>query len=168
MSLTLALALVLQTGEGSPGIIDLSEDEYDSVVEFSETSPALPFSLGNIQFSGFIAAGWFETGDDGARPADSFEIRQSHFFAEAEVWENVSVFAELRLVPQGEDTNPGPLTGELYAHFRNVAGNQQDTNLGLKVGRVDLPFGEEYLWQDQNPNVLISPSAAFPYGFDEG
>ena len=38
----------------------------------------------------------------------------------------------------------------------------------MKLGRIDIPFGDEYLWQDAIDNPLITNSAAYPYGWDEG
>ena len=38
----------------------------------------------------------------------------------------------------------------------------------MKIGRMDLPFGEDYLTQDVVDNPLVTLSAAYPYGFDEG
>ncbi len=40
--------------------------------------------------------------------------------------------------------------------------------MGIKVGRFDIPFGEEYLWQDAIDNPLITSSAPYVYGWDEG
>jgi len=57
---------------------------------------------------------------------------------------------------------------ELYAHFRNVLKKWGDDLLSIKVGRVDMPFGEEYLWQDAPDNPLIANSAPYPWLWDEG
>ena len=52
-------------------------------------------------------------------------------------------------------------------HFYDISLTDSVT-FGLKLGRIDIPFGEEYLWQDAIDNPLITNSAAYPYGWDEG
>jgi hypothetical protein len=87
---------------------------------------------------------------------------------EATAWEDVSFFLEVQANRLGKDPEKFVRTGEVHAHFRNLFKGHGENLLGLKVGRVDIPFGEEYLWQDASDNPLISTSAAYPYGFDEG
>ena len=57
-------------------------------------------------------------------------------------------------------------TGEAYLHFRDLPLGKQ--SIGFKAGRIDIPFGEDYLRQDSFDNPLITHSAAWPYGWDEG
>lgn len=151
------------------GAVDLGGDEYASIEGLATDTHVLarPW-YENLHISGFVGAGYFETGDAGTQPDGGFEVRQAHLFVEAEVWDDTSVFVELRPVPHGRDDRGDDLTGEIYAHFRHLLGDGVTSDLGAKVGRFDIPFGEEYLWQDQTDNPLITPSAPFPYGFDEG
>ena len=53
-------------------------------------------------------------------------------------------------------------------HFYNVLKKWGHGLLGIKAGRIDIPFGEEYLWQDAPDNPLISNTAAYPWLWDEG
>ncbi len=59
--------------------------------------------------------------------------------------------------------------GELYADFENVSRfwNQEDV-LSVRAGRMDIPFGEEYLTRDAIDNPLISHSLSDFWGVDEG
>ena len=59
--------------------------------------------------------------------------------------------------------------GELYVDFENVLRHWTDQNfLSLRVGRFDIPFGEEYLVRDVIDNPLISHSLSDLWGIDEG
>ena len=40
--------------------------------------------------------------------------------------------------------------------------------MSIKAGRIDIPFGDEYLWNDSPDNPLISHTAAYPWLWDEG
>ena len=120
----------------------------------------------NIEFSGFAAAGAYHTGKDATRAEGGFEIKEASLFVAASVWEDTDLFLELQTNRLGKDDSLLVRTGEVYIHLRNLALGQH--RLGLKLGRIDLPFGEEYLWQDAHQNPLITNSAAYPYGWDEG
>ena len=121
----------------------------------------------NFDIYGFGAAGYYDTGSDATRAAGGFEIKEASLFVEADVWEGVSFFVELQTNRLGRDDQLFTRTGEVYVHFRELRlGNLPP--FGLKLGRIDLPFGEEYLWQDASDNPLITNSAAYPYGWDEG
>ena len=120
----------------------------------------------NIEISGFGAAGFYDTGSAGTRADGGFEIKEASLFFDAEVWKDISFFLELQTNRLGKDDTLFTRTGEVYAHFRNIGA--EDSTLGIKLGRFDLPFGEEYLWQDAIDNPLITNSAAYPYGWDEG
>ena len=148
--------------------VDLSSQEF-SAIQVGQDAHVLerPWYR-NVHVSGFGAVGYLDSGDDGTRPHGGFQIKESSLFVEAEAWQDISLFAELQVNRLGFDGRPWFLTGEVNAHFRNVLKGWGDDLLGLKVGRVDIPFGEEYLWQDAIDNPLISNSVAYPYGVDEG
>ena len=87
---------------------------------------------------------------------------------ELQVWDDVSIFFELQVNRLGKDDSVAARTGEVHVHFRDVWKSECGDTMGIKVGRIDIPFGEEYLWRDSIDNPLITQSEAYPYGFDEG
>ncbi|MCH8011559.1 MAG: hypothetical protein IIA61_06370 [Candidatus Marinimicrobia bacterium] len=148
--------------------VDLSGDE---VLLFEEEPIshvlARPW-FQNIDISGFGAANFLGTGAAGTRPNGGFQVKEATLFVEAEAWEDATFFVEIQTNRLGADESKYIRTGEVYAQFRNVLKKWGDDLLGIKVGRIDIPFGEEYLWQDASDNPLITQSASFPYGWDEG
>ena len=150
-------------------VVDLSGEE----VSVGEGGDGFPSVLAkpwyhNIDVSG-LGAFWFvDSGSDGTRPDPGFVIKESSLFIEAEAWEDVSVFFEVQTTLLQRDNAGEVRTAELYAHFRNILRRWGDSLLSIKIGRVDIPFGEEYLWQDAPDNPLISNSAAYPWLWDEG
>lgn len=120
----------------------------------------------NIDISGFAAVGAYSTGSDGLKEHWGFEIKEASLFIDAAVWENIDFFLELQTNRLGSDASKFTRTGEVYLHIRDI--ELGDSEVGLKLGRIDVPFGEEYLWQDAIDNPLIQNSASYPYGWDEG
>jgi hypothetical protein len=120
----------------------------------------------NFEIYGHAAFGYYKTGDDANRSDGSFTLKEASLFVEADVWENISAFFEVQTTRLNQDNKLYTRTGEVYLHFRDLP--LFNESLGVKVGRVDIPFGEEYLWMDAIDNPLITNSVAFPYGWDEG
>src|SRR5206468_8015250 len=59
--------------------------------------------------------------------------------------------------------------GELYVDFENVSGAWGARGLlGLRAGRINIPFGEEYLVRGPVANPLVSHSLSDIWGVDEG
>lgn len=153
---------------GGKDTVDLSGQE----IPFLQEKPSLrvlarPW-FQNIDISGFGAANFLGTGAAGTRPDGGFQVKEATLFLEAEAWEDATLFVEIQTNRLGADKSKFIRTGEVYAQFRNVLKKWGDDLLGIKVGRIDIPFGEEYLWQDASDNPLITQSAIFPYGWDEG
>lgn len=121
----------------------------------------------NLDISGFGAAGYYDTGSAGTRDNGGFEIKEASLFVTAEAWDDVEFFIELQTNRLGKDDDKFARTGEVYVHLHDISLTDSMT-VGLKLGRIDIPFGEEYLWQDAIDNPLITNSAAYPYGWDEG
>ena len=149
--------------------VDLAEKEVEFVPERESASHVLtrPWYQ-NIDLSGFGAVWLADSGRSGTRPDAGFVIKETTLFVEAEVWEDMSFFFEVQTNPLQQDHNLAVRTGEVYAHFHNLLEKFGDDLLGIKVGRIDIPFGEEYLWQDAPDNPLISNTAAYPWLWDEG
>ena len=157
-----------QNGSSEKDSLDLSGEEFPSIDKVTSRHVMARPWYQNIDISGFGSAGFLDTGVDGARPEGGFLIKEASLFMEADVWENTSIYVEIQTNRLGDDKSKFIRTGEVYAHFRNVLRNWGDDLLGIKAGRIDMPFGEEYLWQDASDNPLISFSVAYPYGWDEG
>ncbi|MDX2367043.1 MAG: hypothetical protein QNK36_01330 [Colwellia sp.] len=120
----------------------------------------------NIELWGFGAVGAYQTGSDGTHSNFGFNIKEATLFMEASVWQDLDMFIELQTNRLGDDSSKYVRTGEVYIHGRNI--EIGDGSIGVKLGRIDIPFGEEYLWQDAIDNPLITNSASYPYGWDEG
>lgn len=118
--------------------------------------------------SGFGAAGFLRTGQDAKRPKGGFLNYEASLFIDADVWDDVSFFTEVQTIRLGDENTKLLRTAEVYLHLRNVLKNISDDLLGIKVGRMDIPYGEEYLWQDAIDNPLLTYSTGWPYGWDEG
>ncbi len=160
--------LELESGSNGEHEVDLSGNEMPSIEGESSTHVLARPWFQNIDISGFGAAGFLDTGAEGTRPAGGFLLKEASLFAEMDVWERATVYLEIQTNRLGDDKTKFVRTGEVYAHFRDVLKKWGDDLLGIKLGRIDIPFGEEYLWQDASDNLLISNSAAYPYGWDEG
>jgi hypothetical protein len=118
--------------------------------------------------SGFAAFDLLATGKHGKNAEGGFIVKETTIWIEPQVWDDISVFFELQVNRLAKDDSLAARTGEVHVHFRDVWKSECGGTLGIKVGRIDIPFGEEYLWQDSIDNPLITQSAAYPYGFDEG
>ncbi|HIG39250.1 MAG: hypothetical protein ABGY96_16275 [bacterium] len=149
--------------------VDLDIHEYSAMDSDSQNDEHIlskPWYK-NFELHGFAAIGFYDTGSAGTKENLVSEIKEASLFIEADVWENTTFFIELQTNRLGKDEEMFARTGEVYIHFREIPLNDS-SSMGLKLGRIDIPFGEEYLWQDSIDNPLISNSAAFPYGWDEG
>lgn len=145
--------------------VDLAGDQVESIKTQSE-NPMNQQWFDRFEIGGFASGGYYKTGKDGLLPYGHFNIREASLFFEATVWKDVSMYLEwhaLRLA--SEESKKAGQTGEYYIHLKNLIANK---GLSMKVGRMDIPFGEEYLVQDSVDDPLITLSAAWPYGFDEG
>lgn len=175
----------LVPAHGSESAVDLSDDEVSAAsvstpndgVDQSDGSgarSAVDASVAsqpwfrNVRLSGFAGLEYVDAGRSSTRPFGGVSIRESTLFVDAAAWEDVSMFLEVQVNRLGKDKELFVRTGEVYAHWRNLLKRWGADLLSLKVGRIDIPFGEDYLWQDAIDNPLISFSAAYPYGFDEG
>lgn len=122
----------------------------------------------NFSLSGFGAVEYLDSGRAGTRPFGGFAIRESSIFVRSTVWNDVSLFVELQVNRLAKDQDLFVRTGEMHVEWRNVLKRWGPGAVNLKAGRIDIPFGEDYLWQDAIDNPLISFAAAYPYGWDEG
>ncbi|MBI2877220.1 MAG: hypothetical protein HYY20_10090, partial [Candidatus Tectomicrobia bacterium] len=150
-------------------LVNLEEEESVGLKE--ETSTKIFFDkrwFERFDIGGVASARYMDSENKGTNPRGGFQLWEARPFIEAEVWENISFFLEADLVKYAK---PGTWlgSGEVYFNFRNLLGRWGwEKALNVKIGRMDIPFGEEYLWNDSFDNPLISHSANWPYGYDEG
>ena len=126
------------------------------------------FSESKFHISGEGGGALFHTGPEGEFPNDEFRVDEARLFVEAAVWDDVYVFGEVNLLTREAFSEDLEL-GELYVQFENVSKLwNQDQLLNVRLGRFDIPFGEEYLTRDAIDNPLISHSLSDLWGIDEG
>src|SRR5256884_1896334 len=122
----------------------------------------------NVVLSGEGGLAFFHQGSQGQFPNAEFRVDEAKLFLDAKVFQDVYFFAEVNLITREKDEEYLEL-GELYVDFENVSRLWgQDRLLNARAGRIDIPFGEEYLARDAIDNPLISHSLSDLWGVDEG
>ena len=150
-----------------PQMTDLSLNEQTSIGDEQQSHVLANPWWPNFEIHGFAAAGYYKTGSAATRENGGFEIKEAALFVEADIWKNLGFFLELQTNRLGRDSDQFTRTGEVYFRTRDIALGDF-ASFGFKLGRIDIPFGEEYLRQDAIDNPLITNSAAWVYGTDEG
>jgi len=134
-------------------------------------SPAASFGSavsGKVHLSGEGAVGFFESGSKGLFPNSEFRVDEARLFVDAAIWGDVYGFLELNLATS-EGSDLGVNLGEAYLDFEDVSKLWgKESQLSIRAGRMDVPFGEEYLYRDAIDNPLISHSVMDFWGIDEG
>lgn len=120
-----------------------------------------------IRLSGEVGVGFFDSGARGDVPNGEFRVDDARLFVEAPVWRNVYFFGALEITTR-EANDEFFHVGELYLDVENLWSSGKDYTLSLRAGRMNLPFGEEYLVRDVMNNPLVSHSLADIWGIDEG
>jgi len=147
---------------------DLDRLESEVKDGYATTKPAGIFSLGKVSLSGEGGAGFFNTGSEGAFPNSEFRMDEARLFVEAALLENVYFFGEIDLMTR-EAPDLSVRLGEAYIDFENVSQLwDKDRWLNIRLGRMYIPFGEEYLSRYAIDNPLISHSLPDIWGVDEG
>jgi hypothetical protein len=132
------------------------------------SAPDSGFKVGRLHISGEGGVAYFHTASDGQYPGGSFRVDEAKLFVEAPLFEDTYFFSELDMVIREANDEFFHL-GELYVDFENVLRHWTDKNyLSVRVGRIDIPFGEEYLVRDVVDNPLVSRSLSDLWGVDEG
>jgi hypothetical protein len=138
--------------------------------ETSENSAPVQsgFNFGKVVLSGEGGVGFQKTGPEGFSPNSSFTVEEARLFLEAPVWKDVYFYSEVDLATP-ENNNAQVNLGELYVDFENVSQLWgRDDQLNLRVGKMNIPFGEEYLTRYAIDNPLILSSVSDLWGFDSG
>ncbi len=110
----------------------------------------------------------------GTLGSDGHVYVDGNLYLDAKVADNLSAFFEWHVTggmsPWHFNYNSGkPVDiGEAYLKWKDFASVGFLGDLTMKVGAFDLPFGEEYLWQDKIDNPMILSTAAWPWAIDQG
>jgi len=125
-------------------------------------------NFGKINLSAEGGVGFFNTGPEGFAPDSNFRVDETRLFVEAPVWGNVYFHSDLDLATH-ENTSLNAELGELYLDFEDASQLWgRDGQLNVRAGRIDIPFGEEYLNRYAMENPLISRSLSDIWGIDPG
>ncbi len=132
--------------------------------ESDEPAAASP----TIRISAEAGFAYFYSGSDGVYPNGFFRVDEARLYLDAAVWKDIYFHSELDLVTRETSDNDTHF-GELYATVDNLSGHwDQDNLVNLKIGRFNIPFGEEYQVRTAIANPLISHSLSDIWGFDSG
>jgi len=137
-----------------------------------ETEPELelasPAFQDNIRLSGEAGLAFFHTDKEGAFPNSEFRVDEARLFLDVKLMQDTYLFSEI-LIAERERDNVDLRMGEFYVDFEELPWiSRGDHVSNLRVGRMDVPFGEEYLTRDAIDNPLISHSLTDFWGIDEG
>jgi hypothetical protein len=95
-------------------------------------------------------------------------VTEARLFTEAPIWCDVYFYGEVDLATP-ENDSPNVELGELYLDFENVSQLWgRDQMLNVRAGRMNIPFGEEYLTRNAIDNPLILNSVSDLWGIDAG
>jgi Phosphate-selective porin O and P len=126
------------------------------------------FNFGRVVLSGEGSVGFQKTGAQGFSPNSSFTVQEARLFLDAPVWKDVYFYTEVDLATP-EQNNTQVYLGELYVDFENVSQLWgRDDQLCVRAGRMNVPFGEEYLNRYAINNPLILNSVSDLWAVDPG
>jgi len=123
---------------------------------------------GKILISGEGGLSFFHAGKEGDFKHNEFLVDEGKLFVEASLGAQTYFYSETNFLTR-EASDDHVEIGELYIDFENLSRfwNSEGV-LNVRVGRMDIPFGEEYLTRDAIDNPLISHSITDFWGVDEG
>lgn len=120
-----------------------------------------------IVLSGDLAVTYFDGGSESEHPAGQFTLDDTKLYLDAEIRRGLYAFVEVDVALREGDQQFG--LGEAYLELENVGAGWFGNGLGtVRIGRLDVPFGEEYQVRGPMQNPLITHSLADFWGVDEG
>jgi len=126
------------------------------------------FNLGNVNISAEGGVAFFNTGPDGFAPHPEFRVDEARLFVEAPIWDEVYFHSDIDLATR-ENTDTKLYLGELYLDFEDASQLWgKDGQLNVRAGRMQIPFGEEYMSRYAMEDPLISHSLSDFWGIDPG
>lgn len=125
-------------------------------------------NFGRVNLSGEGGVAFLNTGEEGFAPHSEFRVDEARLFVEAPIWDEVYAYGEADGATR-ENTDLGLKLGELYLDFQDASRLWgKDGQLNVRAGRLDIPFGEEYLTRFAIDNPLILHSVPDLWGMDPG
>jgi hypothetical protein len=152
----------------SQKVNQIQDESKASTDQTQETRTDLTSGLNKISISGEGAAGFLKSEREGLFPKGDFRLDEARLFLEAPVHEGIYFFSEIDL--QTREAEGWSLQlGETYLDFEGVSRLWDNENmLNVRLGRMFIPFGEEYLERFAMDNPLISHSLSDLWGVDQG
>ena len=124
--------------------------------------------LGKLQLSGEGAVAYFGGQRNALFSKDVLRLDEVKLFLEGPLGWNTYLFSEVDIFNR-DSVNNALRAGELYLDLEGISRLWgREGQMSLRLGRVDIPFGEEYAQRDAIDNPLISHSIADFWGVDEG
>lgn len=97
-----------------------------------------------------------------------FRVDDARVYIESQIRRNTYLFGEL-ILTQRQTKDDAFHLGEFYLDLENLFGDSvADRLVNLRVGRLGIPFGLEYLHRYPIHNPLITHSVSDFWGIDEG
>jgi hypothetical protein len=125
-------------------------------------------NFGRVNVSGEGGVAFFNTGEEGFAPHSEFRVDEARLFVEAPTWNEVYFYGEADGATR-ENMDLNLELGELYLDFQDVSRLWgKEGQLNVRAGRMDIPFGEEYLTRFAIDNPLILHSVPDLWGMDPG
>ncbi|MEM9158318.1 MAG: hypothetical protein AAGB46_04655 [Verrucomicrobiota bacterium] len=140
----------------------------DDVATVADSGPASSTHSNRFRLSGEVGLAYFSGEQNGQFANEEFRVGESRVFLEAEVARDTYLFTAIELFRR-ESGNSDVEVGEVFVDFENVFGLNLDDGLATaRVGRFQIPFGQEYLNRYVFENPMVSHSVADIMGIDEG
>ena len=134
----------------------------------SASSPDTSGTRGPLTLSGEGGVAFFSGQNDSRFSHQAFRVDEFRLFLESPVFKDTYIFAEVNLAER-ERTANNLYLGEAYLDFENLSKFWGvDRLVNARIGRIDIPFGEEYSKRDSVDNPLLTHSIMDFWGVDEG
>jgi hypothetical protein len=148
--------------------LETADTERKNEASANATPAQNGFNVGRVVLGGEGGVGFSKTGPQGFAPNSSFTVEEARLFLEAPVWKDVYFYTEVDLATP-ENNNTQVFLGELYVDFQDVSQLWgRDDQLNIRAGRMNVPFGEEYLTRYAIDNPLILNSISDFWAVDPG
>lgn len=124
--------------------------------------------LGKFHLTGAAAVAFLGGQRNGTFANDVMRVDEAKLFLEGPLGAGAYFFSEIDVFAR-DSSSANLRSGELYVDFESVSRLWgREGQLSLRLGRVDIPFGEEYARRDATDNPLVAHSVADFWGVDEG
>jgi hypothetical protein len=148
--------------------LEAANAEHENAASENSAPDRSGISFGKVILGGEGGIGFFKTGSEGFAPGSEFRVDEARLFLDAPIWKDVYFFSEVDLATP-ENNNTQVYLGELYVDFEDVSQLWgRDDQLNVRAGRMDVPFGEEYLTRYAIDNPLILNSVSDFWAVDPG